>query len=180
MRSKVAVRPLREIRRSEHLSAKPLIALSAADAEREVGVVLPVGCGKSGTITLTPFAVLSRRTLVVAPGINIAGQLAKDFDPTNPDMFYQKCRVLDGSPYPEPVVIKGTTTNRADLEEADVVITNIQQLQGSENLPPDFFDLILLTKAIIALLRVGKRCAFASRWPRSSISAQHRYAQMGS
>lgn len=39
-------------------------------------------------------------------------------------------------------------TNRADLEEADVVLTNIQQLQGEENrwlqdLPDDFFDLIL-------------------------------------
>jgi hypothetical protein len=62
-------------------------------------------------------------------------------------MFYIKCRVLDGQPYPEPVEIRGTTTNRADLEEADVVITNIQQLQGTANrwlqdLPNDFFDLI--------------------------------------
>jgi superfamily II DNA or RNA helicase len=138
-----------QIRTPQREAYNRLVAhFQAADAEREVGIVLPVGCGKSGTITLTPFAALSRRTLVVAPGINIAGQLAKDFDPTNPDMFYQKCRVLDGSPYPEPVVIKGTTTNRADLEEADVVITNIQQLQGAENrwlqdLPADFFDLIL-------------------------------------
>jgi hypothetical protein len=62
-------------------------------------------------------------------------------------MFYVKCRVLDGQPYPEPVEIRGTTTNRADLEQADVVITNIHQLQGTENrwlqnLPDDFFDLI--------------------------------------
>ena len=51
-------------------------------------------------------------------------------------------------PYPEPVEIRGQTTNRADLEEADVVLTNIQQLQGEENrwlqnLPDDFFELIL-------------------------------------
>ncbi|AME28744.1 DEAD/DEAH box helicase [Burkholderia sp. PAMC 26561] len=63
-------------------------------------------------------------------------------------MFYQKCHVLTGGPYPEPVEIRGTTTNRADLEEAHVVITNIQQLQGGANrwlqtLPPNFFDLIL-------------------------------------
>jgi superfamily II DNA/RNA helicase len=62
-------------------------------------------------------------------------------------MFYIKCRVLEGEPYPEPVEIRGTTTNKADLEEADVVITNIQQLQGTgnrwlQNLPDDFFDLI--------------------------------------
>ncbi len=116
--------------------------------EREVGIVLPVGCGKSGCITLAPFAFKATRTLVVAPGVPIAGQLHDDFDPTRPDMFYIKCGVLDGQPYPEPVEIRGASTNVADLEEADVVITNIQQLQGSANrwldsLPKDFFDLIM-------------------------------------
>ncbi|HNP82521.1 MAG TPA: DEAD/DEAH box helicase family protein [Nitrospira sp.] len=116
--------------------------------EREVGIVLPVGCGKSGCITLTPFAFRSIRTLVVAPGLKIAEQLYKDFDPTKPDMFYIKCGVLQGVPYPEPVEIRGTSTNRGDLDEAHVVITNIQQLQGQENrwlanLPTDYFDLIL-------------------------------------
>ena len=115
--------------------------------DREIGIVLPVACGKSGCITLTPFAFKATRTLVIAPSVPIAGQLQKDFDPSRPDMFYIKCRVLDGEPYPEPVEIRGTTTNRADLEEADVVITNIHQLQGTENrwlqdLPDDFFDLI--------------------------------------
>ena len=118
------------------------------EQDREAGIVLPVGCGKSGCITLTPFAFRAVRTLVVAPGLAIARQLEQDFDPAWPDMFYIKCDVLDGQPYPEPVPIRGTATNRADLEEADVVITNIQQLQGEENrwlqdLPGDFFDLIL-------------------------------------
>ena len=117
--------------------------------EREVGIVLPVGCGKSGCITLAPFAFRARRVLVVAPGVHIAQQLAGDFDPAQSGMFYQKCNILEGPPYPEPVEIRGTTTNRADLEEAHVVITNIQQLQGGEvnrwlqALPQDFFDLIL-------------------------------------
>ena len=116
--------------------------------EREVGIVLPVGCGKSGCITIAPFAFRAARTLIVAPGVKIAQQLHDDFDPARPDMFYIKCGVLDGQPYPEPVEIRGTTTNRADLEEADLVLTNIQQLQGDDNrwlqsLPNDFFDLIL-------------------------------------
>jgi len=56
--------------------------------------------------------------------------------------------VLRGEPFPEPAEIRGRTTNQADLEEADVVVTNIQQLQGEENrwlqcLPDDFFDLIV-------------------------------------
>jgi superfamily II DNA or RNA helicase len=118
-------------------------------AEREVAIVLPVGCGKSGCITIAPFAFRARRTLVVAPGVSIAQQLAQDFDPSNAGMFYQKCAVLTGTPYPEPVEIRGTTTNQGDLEDAHVVITNIQQLQGGnanrwlQALPGDFFDLIL-------------------------------------
>jgi hypothetical protein len=62
----------------------------------------------------------------------IAQQLHNDFDPSRPEMFYIKCGVLDGQPYPEPVEIRSTTTNRADLEEANVVITNIRQLQGAK------------------------------------------------
>ncbi|WP_429055693.1 DEAD/DEAH box helicase [Aeromonas jandaei] len=121
----------------------------AGGEEREFAVILPVGCGKSGSITISPFAFRSRRTLVVAPGVAIAQQLANDFDPSNPNMFYQKCAVLTGEPYPEPVEIRGTSTNRADLDEAHVVITNIQQLQGGDSnrwlrqLPADYFDLIL-------------------------------------
>ena len=117
-------------------------------SEREVGIVLPVGCGKSGCITITPFAFKAKRTLVIAPGLPIASQLHADFDPSNPDMFYTKCHVIEGQPFPEPVEMRGTTTNQADFEESDVVITNIHQLQGAENrwlqaLPDDFFDLIL-------------------------------------
>jgi superfamily II DNA or RNA helicase len=116
--------------------------------DREVGIVLPVGCGKSGCITLTPFAFRSKRTLVVAPGLKIAEQLYEDFDPTKPECFYIKCQVLQGPPYPEPVEIRGNSTNRSDLDEAHVVITNIQQLQGEanrwlSNLPHDYFDLIV-------------------------------------
>ena len=123
-------------------------AKDAKDQEREVGILLPVGCGKSGCITLAPFAFRATRTLVVAPGVKISQQLQADFDPSRQNMFYIKCGVLDGQPYPEPVEIRGRTTNRADLEEADVVLTNIQQLQGQDNrwlqnLPDDFFDLIL-------------------------------------
>jgi superfamily II DNA or RNA helicase len=65
-------------------------------------------------------------------------------------MFYRKCKVLSGAEYPEPAEIRGNAANRSDLDAADVVVTNIQQLQrgGSDNkwltdLPEDYFDLIL-------------------------------------
>ncbi len=127
-------------------------ALAAAEADRELGVVLPVGCGKSGLITITPFAFRARRALVVAPNVKIAQQLLDDVDPTRDALFYSRRGVLDGGPFPEPAAIRGRTTNRGDLEEAEIVVTNIQQLAGEENrwlrsLPPEFFDLILFDEA---------------------------------
>jgi len=118
-------------------------------ADREIGLVLPVGCGKSGLITIAPFALKARRVLVVAPGLRIAHQLLKDFDPTSDKFFYTKCAVLPGPEYPEPAEIRSSSSSQVDLEEADVVVTNIHQLQGKENkwlvkLPADFFDLILI------------------------------------
>lgn len=134
--------------REPQREAYGFIAEFAESDEREGGVVLPVGCGKSGTITLAPFAFRSHRTLVVAPNVPIAQQLHDDFDPARDNMFYQKCRVLPGGPYPELVEIRGTSTNMGDLNLSEVVVTNIQQLQGGDNrwlrgLPNDFFDLIL-------------------------------------
>lgn len=123
-------------------------------AQREVGIVLPVGCGKSGLMTIAPFATLAARVLVIAPSVRIAQQLLnKDFSPTSKELFYKKCAVLEsGVTYPEVAEIRGALSNITDLEEADVVITNIQQLQGSDNkwltaLSNDFFDLILVDEA---------------------------------
>lgn len=121
---------------------------ASENSEREVGIVLPVGCGKSGLIALSPFALKSGRTLVIAPNLKIAEQLRKEFTPSNLKAFYFKCKVIDAKEFPEPCEIRGKKTNMGDLEGADVVITNIQQLQGEENkwltqLGEDFFDLIL-------------------------------------
>ncbi|WP_218191794.1 MULTISPECIES: hypothetical protein [unclassified Pseudomonas] len=71
---------------------------AAGGEEREFAVILPVGCGKSGSITISPFAFRSRRTLVVAPGVAIAQQLVSDFDPSNPNMFYRSARCSPAPP----------------------------------------------------------------------------------
>lgn len=116
--------------------------------KREVSIVLPVGCGKSGLLALTPFATQSRRALLVAPNLKIAEQLLRDMTPSDPKYFYAKRGVLSGPPFPEPAEIRGTKTNVSDLHDADIVITNIHQLQREDNtwlaaLPGDFFDMIM-------------------------------------
>ena len=73
------------IRTPQREAYAELVNFVARSEEREIGIVLPVGCGKSGCITLTPFAFKATRTLVIAPSVPIADQLQKDFDPSRPD-----------------------------------------------------------------------------------------------
>ncbi|MCC9186972.1 DEAD/DEAH box helicase family protein, partial [Mycolicibacterium mageritense] len=134
--------------RDPQIEAYAVLAEHDFDDDREVSVVLPVGCGKSGLLALAPYAVRSRRALLVAPNLKIADQLLRDLTPSDPKHFYGKRNVLNAPPFPEPAEIRGTSTNIGDLDEADIVITNIQQLQRAENtwlaaLPGDYFDLIM-------------------------------------
>ena len=156
----------------EAYKALAKVAQDTSVTEREFGIVLPVGCGKSGTITLTPFAFNSTRTLVVAPGLSIADQLEAEFNPSNRTMFYRKCKILQGSSYPEPVEIRGTSSNLSDLQDADVVITNIQQLQGDSNkwlmqLSNDFFDLIIFDEGHHSVAATWE--GLKSKFPKATI-----------
>ncbi len=141
---------LRLPQREGYAELKKHFASQAAD--REVGIILPVGCGKSGLIAIAPFATSAQRALVIAPNLNIADQLFRGADPTSDRFFLKTAAVIDGTDFPEPAEIRGTTANRADLDAADVVVTNIHQLQGSDNrwlgsLPDNFFDTILVDEA---------------------------------
>jgi superfamily II DNA or RNA helicase len=139
--------------REPQIGAYEALAHHDFAAEREVSVVLPVGCGKSGLLALAPFAVESRRALLVAPNVKIADQLLADLTPSDPGFFYVKRAILGpAGPFPEPAEIRGASTNIGDLEEADIVITNIQQLAREDNtwlatMAPDFFDLIMFDEA---------------------------------
>src|SRR5690606_28069293 len=92
-----------------------------------------------------------KRVLVIAPNLPITTQLMASVDPSSRRHFLQSRGVLQ-QPFPEPAEIRGTTTNTYDLDAADIVVTNIQQLQGPENrwlttLREDFFDTILVDEA---------------------------------
>lgn len=120
---------------------------SATGTDREVSAILPVGSGKTGCLVINPFAFKSKRTLIVAPGLQIAEQILNNFNPDHQDNFYKKCNILNDGEFPIAVGLRDSETNFADLENADVVVTNVHQLQPKHNgwlskLPADFFDLI--------------------------------------
>lgn len=123
------------------------------NAPPEVGVVLPVGCGKSGLISISPFAIQARRVLVVAPGTRIRGQLGEDLRANSPTNFYERFGVLaENAKFPEVAIVESGRINLDDIRHADVVVANIQQIAGADNrwldsLEEDFFDLVLVDEA---------------------------------
>ncbi|TRZ53141.1 DEAD/DEAH box helicase [bacterium] len=124
-----------------------------AEPTREVSIVLPVGCGKSGLIAITPFAMQACRVLVIAPGTRIRKQLGDDLRASSDTNFYERCSVIpDGQEFPEAAIIESGRVNLDDLKHCDFAVANIQQIAGEENrwldsLGTDFFDLILVDEA---------------------------------
>ena len=110
---------------------------------------IPVGCGKSGLITLLPFGVAEGRVLAIAPNLTIRDQLVAAFDSTNPGCFYRASAALADLRHGPFVAALNANANLSDLDEAHVAVTNIQQLAAGGgrwlgNLPVDYFDLILV------------------------------------
>ena len=110
---------------------------------------IPVGCGKSGLISLLPFGVAQGRVLVIAPNLTIRSQLANDLDITSSSCFYRRTgslrNLIDG---PFRAVLD-SDANLGDATDAHIVVTNIHQLASRVDrwLPhfdPHFFDLILV------------------------------------
>lgn len=124
------------------------VAHFAADGGRAMEQI-PVGCGKSGLITLLPFGVAEGRVLVIAPNLTIRDQLYASFDITNPACFYRQSEALTDLRHGPFVATLDADANLSDLDDAHVAVTNIQQLSSGggrwlANVPEAFFDLILV------------------------------------
>jgi DNA repair protein RadD len=110
---------------------------------------IPVGCGKSGLITLLPFGIADGRVLVIAPNLTIRNQLAADLNFTDMDSFYRRTgALLDLHDGPYRAVLD-SDANLGDTRDAHIVVTNIHQLaqrvdRWLPNFEPNFFDLILV------------------------------------
>lgn len=116
---------------------------------REPGYVqLPVGCGKTGLMGLTPFGLTQGRVLIVAPNLIIRGTILRELNVSDPNCFYAKRGVFTPSVGPFISELK-TGANMHDCDEAHIVVANIQQFAGANNkwyekFPPDYFKMILI------------------------------------
>ncbi len=136
---------LREPQVEGHAAA---LAYFAGGGNRAVEQI-PVGCGKTGLISILPFGIAQGRVLVIAPNLTIRDQIADAVNATDTASFYHSAGVLaDLTKGPFRSVLNANA-NVHDAENAHIVVTNIQQLNERngrwlENFPENFFDLILV------------------------------------
>lgn len=112
-------------------------------------VQLPVGCGKTGLIGITPFGLAKGRVLIVTPNVTIKANIMKELDVSSQDCFYIKRGVLShpiSGPFRSELK---SGANLHDCDNAHIVVANVQQFSGDtnkwyESLPANYFDVILV------------------------------------
>ncbi|EFU05743.1 helicase C-terminal domain protein [Enterococcus faecalis TX0645] len=117
-------------------------------------VVLPTGSGKTGLISLLPYNIANGRVLIIAPQLTILNTIETSLDSGNSNNFWIDTGVID-NPSHLPVVVKyeGRDTRKEHMENANIVIANIQKLQSRNEMAllnqyePDFFDMIIIDEA---------------------------------
>jgi superfamily II DNA or RNA helicase len=118
------------------------------ESDEHAVIQLPVGCGKTGTMSMLPFGISAGRALVVAPNLEIARNLKRNFDYSEQDSFFRKTRLLTNGRGPTCAVLD-KAANIVDCDASDYVVGNIQQIVAADRdkwlaqFSADYFDLVL-------------------------------------
>src|SRR5690606_27176865 len=113
---------------------------------REVLVVLPTGTGKSGLISIAPFGVCRRRTLIITPGIVTKNSVVKTLHPLDSNFLVEREIIFNEMDLPT-IEEYSSEMLRSSLEQCHVVITNVHRLQDRDSsllkaVDKNFFDFI--------------------------------------
>lgn len=117
-------------------------------------VILPTGSGKTGLISLLPYNIANGRVLIIAPQLTILNTIENSLDSGNSSNFWIDTGIIK-DPLKLPVVVKyeGRETRKEHMEQAHIVIANIQKLQSRNEMAllnqyePNFFDMIIIDEA---------------------------------
>ncbi len=135
-----------KLRKPQVLSYEESLAHFKDSGEPAI-IQLPVGCGKTGAMSLAPFGLSSSRVLVLAPNVTIRENLAAKLDYAKPESFWRKTGVFANGAAPVVAELSDGATDQ-DTDTADVVVANYQRLVGNsdriEHFAADYFDLILV------------------------------------
>lgn len=103
---------------------------------------------------MLPFNISNGRVLIIAPQLTILDTLEEGLDSGNSRNFWIDTGIIS-NPKNLPVVVKydGKSTIKEHLEQANIVIANIQKLQSRNDRAllnqdePDFFDMTIIDEA---------------------------------
>ncbi|OMD87837.1 MULTISPECIES: DEAD/DEAH box helicase [Paenibacillus] len=122
-------------------------------SSRDAIIILPTGAGKTGVMGLVPFGLCQGRVLIITPQLVIKDHVIESLDPSVPDNFWLKRKVM--KEYKElPIVNEyDNDINQEELENSNIVILNIHKLTTRfrnsllKRVDPDFFDMIIIDEA---------------------------------
>lgn len=117
-------------------------------------IVLPTGSGKTGLISALPYGIAEGRVLIIAPQLTILGTIEESLDSGSANNFWTKMGIIK-NPSELPVLVRyeGRETRKEHMEDANIVLANIQKLQARNEMSllnqynPDFFDMIIIDEA---------------------------------
>lgn len=103
---------------------------------------IPVGCGKTGLVSILPFELSAGRVLVIAPNLQIKKELFDAMDVTNRrKCFWRKTGVLNDNQMAQgPIACTLDSGNFSTAQKSHIVITNVQQLATNTDKWLDQFD----------------------------------------
>lgn len=117
-------------------------------------IVLPTGAGKTGLISALPYGISEGRVLIIAPQLTILDTIEESLDSGSANNFWSQMDIIR-NPRELPVLIRyeGRETRKEHMEDANIVLANIQKLQARNEMAllnqydSDFFDMIIIDEA---------------------------------
>lgn len=122
-------------------------------ADKHVLIQIPTGVGKTVLIATLPFGLSNKKVLVLAPNVNLAGQIEEDLDLiSNPDdNIYKNLDIFSNLENLELYTLKlETSANSSDIDGSDIIVSNYQQLHDVAkwfSKDKDVIDLIIIDEA---------------------------------
>jgi DNA repair protein RadD len=129
---------LREPQRDAYTQVQDFFAAGKNNAL----VQIPVGCGKTGLVSILPFGLSAGRVLVIAPNLQIKKELFDAMDVTNRrKCFWRRTNILnDNQMALGPIACTLDSGNLSTAEKSHIVISNVQQLATDTEKWLDQFD----------------------------------------
>lgn len=124
---------------------------SKEDADNHVLMQIPTGVGKTALMSVLPFGISKKKTLILTPNLHLSEQVEKALDITEPSSIYEKLKILENLDELELYVLRlEKLASAVDITDNQIIVSNFQQLSDVEKWfknRADDVDLIIIDEA---------------------------------